>query len=114
MAQPQEILQTLGERLGGSAHVRSVFGEPVTAGDRTVIPVARVAFGMGGGGGQRGDSETGGGGGGGGAVAVPAGVVEVSAAGTRFIHFFEPRRLAAALALGLLGGFVFGRFGRRR
>jgi|SRR5690348_12473190 len=44
-----DILQQIGESLGSSATVKAVFGEPVHAAGRTVIPVARVAYGFGGG-----------------------------------------------------------------
>ena len=44
-----DILQQIGESLGSSATVKAVFGEPVHAAGRTVIPVAKVAYGFGGG-----------------------------------------------------------------
>ncbi|MET9972827.1 hypothetical protein ABZZ80_44970, partial [Streptomyces sp. NPDC006356] len=37
------LLEHLADRLGGSASVTAVYGEPVTADGVTVIPVARVA-----------------------------------------------------------------------
>jgi uncharacterized spore protein YtfJ len=42
-------MQQTGESLGSSATVKAVFGEPVHAAGRTVIPVAKVAYGFGGG-----------------------------------------------------------------
>ncbi|WP_135853980.1 spore germination protein GerW family protein [Halorussus salinus] len=42
-------LDSLMEHLNGSANVRAVFGDPIERDDRTVVPVARVAFGFGGG-----------------------------------------------------------------
>jgi uncharacterized spore protein YtfJ len=101
-----EILQTIGERLQTAATVKSVFGEPITAGDRTVIPVARVRFGFGGGGGHL---AGGGGGGGGGMRADPAGVVEITAAGTTFKAFPDPRRLIGAIAIGIGIGMILAR-----
>lgn len=73
------LLAHLADRLGASASVTAVYGEPVTADGVTVIPVARVAFGLGGGaglGGEGGARE--GGGGGGGADARPVGYIEIS------------------------------------
>ena len=73
------LLEHLADRLGGSASVTAVYGEPVTADGVTVIPVARVAIGLGGGAGR--DGEAGareGGGGGGGAEARPVGYIEIS------------------------------------
>ena len=62
------ILRTIGEGFQSSATVKNVYGEPVSRGDRTVIPVARIAYAFGGGGGSKGEQagpEGGGGGGGG-------------------------------------------------
>ena len=119
----QEFFRALTDHLRDSASVRTVFGEPISAEGRTVIPVARVAYGFGGGGGRGTETPSGsngpangedesddreshgeGGGGGGGMFAGPAGVVEISASGTRFIPNPEPRRLAAVFLAGLLVG----------
>ena len=102
----KDILQVIGERLQTSATVKSVYGDPITAGDRTVIPVARVRYGFGGGGAHL---AGGGGGGGGGVRADPAGVVEITSAGTKFIAFPDHRRLIAAIALGIGIGMILGR-----
>jgi len=48
-AQAEELLERLGRQLGKNATVQAVFGEARTYGDRTIIPVARVAYGFGGG-----------------------------------------------------------------
>ena len=60
-----EMLQRIGESLGSTATVISVFGEPSHAEGKTVVPVAKVAygFGAGGGSGNRGSGEGGEGGG---------------------------------------------------
>ncbi|NGN70247.1 sporulation protein [Streptomyces sp. A7024] len=73
------LLERLAERIGGRASVTAVFGEPVTRGEVTVIPVARIGFGFGGGAGREiGTAKTGeGGGGGGGAEARPLGFIEI-------------------------------------
>ena len=42
----------LVESLGGTASAKAVFGEPVERDGVTVVPVARVRFGVGGGGGR--------------------------------------------------------------
>ncbi|WP_396612458.1 GerW family sporulation protein [Haloferax sp. S1W] len=96
---------------------RTVYGDPVTVGEKTVIPVARVAFGMGMGGGS-GTDESGadggeGFGGGGGAQATPLGVVEVTPDETTFIRFADRGRLARILAVGIAIGLLVGRFLRR-
>jgi len=99
----QELLHGMAERVSGSASVRNVYGDPVVVGDRTVIPAAKVRYGFGGGGGQK-KGEDAGGGGGGGVAAQPCGALEITPEGTRYISFDEPRRLGAALALGLVLG----------
>jgi uncharacterized spore protein YtfJ len=75
----KETLESLAERLQTTG-VRTIFGEPISAEGRTIIPVARVAYGFGGGGGLSGkqagqsrDVKGEGAGGGGGVRAVPAG-----------------------------------------
>jgi uncharacterized spore protein YtfJ len=121
---PVEILRTLGDRFQASANVKSVFGDPITVGDKTVVPIAKIRYGMGAGGGVIShESSSGpdvpsgksGGGGGGGIIASPKGVLEISPAGTRFIAFADRKRLSVALAAGFLLGMVFGwRRSRRR
>lgn len=113
----QTVLRDLSERLATSASVRAVFGEPVTAGERTVVPVAKVCYTFGAGGGRRRQEHEGGGGGGGASVAAwPAGALEVTPAGTRFLAYHSARLLGLALGAGfVLGAAVAlaGRCGRR-
>lgn len=73
------LLERLAERFGGRASVGTVFGAPVTAEGVTVIPVARVVFGLGGGGGRdKAAARNGEGlGVGGGAHARPVGFIEL-------------------------------------
>ena len=69
-----ELLQGIIGELKVIAKSETVVGQPVTAGDRTVIPVTRISVGFGAGGGEDGKEEKGsryGGGGGGGAVIDP-------------------------------------------
>ena len=115
----QPFFQTLKENLINKATVSSVYGEPITAGNKTVIPVARIAYGMGGGLGTskalRGEAQgpqLGGEGGGGGlgVVAMPVGVVEVTPAATRFIPIGGGRRMLGAAVAGLLLGMLLRHF----
>ncbi len=116
----QQFFQSLGERLQSSASVKRVYGEPIVVKEKTIIPVARVAYGFGGGlrsrkegeGGKEqkdGEQE----GGGAGLAASPVGVVEITQEDTRFISIGEERKLAGALIIGLfLGVFIGGRRSR--
>lgn len=74
------LLERLADKLGARASVTAVYGEPVTRGNVTVIPVAAIGFGFGGGAGhETGTAKTGeGGGGGGGATARPCGFIEIT------------------------------------
>ena len=46
------FLENLATRLGQTATVKNVYGEPIVAGDKTIIPVAQIMYGFGGGYGQ--------------------------------------------------------------
>lgn len=80
----QGILDRIANRLGSNARSDVVFGEAVTQGDVTVIPVCKVRWGFGGGAGagsddgKEGEDYGEGGGGGGGLSAVPVGFIELS------------------------------------
>ena len=110
----QEYFRTITERLQNSASVKTVYGEPIVAEGKTVIPVARVAYAfctcsrpekrneadrqM--------EAEKFGGCGGGGVAARPVGVVEITKEDTRFIPIDEKTRLAGALLVGLFLGLL--------
>ena len=99
------LLQSLKESILGQASVKAIYGEPISAHEKTIIPVAKIsyAFGAGVGTGGVGDTKARGegGGGGGGVRAVPVGVIEVSSQQTRFIPITDRRKLAGALLAGL-------------
>ena len=107
------LLQTLHENLASRAQVKSVFGDAITAGEKSIIPVAKIAFGFGAGAGTGGMGDTKpageGGGGGGGVRAVPVGVFEVSPKETRFIAIHDRKRTLATLLLGTALGLLFAR-----
>ena len=113
----KELLRNLGETLGTTATVKSVFGEPIYLEGKTVVPIAKVSYGFGGGFGtgpakhDMDHAPKGEGGGGGGWVqAYPVGALEITAAETRFIPITDTRILAAVFAAGV----VFGLLWRRR
>jgi uncharacterized spore protein YtfJ len=110
-----EFSQAMIERLQSSATVRIVYGDPLKAHGKTIIPVARVAFGFGGGLApgrlrpQNLDRATTGEGGGGGVAATPVGVIEITDDETRFVPIAPSWHLWAGVAAGLLAGIVLGR-----
>jgi uncharacterized spore protein YtfJ len=108
-----DVLQRISESLGTTANAKSVFGEPIQADGKTVVPVATVAYGFGGGfgsgkNGAHPDREGEGGGGGGGVRAFPAGALEITATETRFVPFGGVARLVRQFAIVFAAGVVFG------
>jgi uncharacterized spore protein YtfJ len=110
----KEFFDSLTERLYGGASVKAVYGEPIEAQGKTIIPVAKVMYGFGGGFGEKGkDKKNGpdgeGGGAGAGVRAKPVGVIEVTEEDNRFVPCCEGRKYAALLAVGFIVGFLIGR-----
>ena len=102
----QKLLDAFAD-LRRKANVRAVFGRPVTAEGRTVIPVAEVAYGFEMGVGEEAVEETGVSGGGGGDVSVrPLAVIEVTPQNTWVKPIIDEQRLALAGAL-LIGWAIF-------
>jgi uncharacterized spore protein YtfJ len=110
------LLQSLHENLSSRAQVKSVFGEPIVAADKTIIPVARVAYGFGAGAGTGGVGEQSakgeGGGGGGGMRATPVGIFVVGPGESRFVPIHSHRKMIGVLFAGACLGMLFAR--RRR
>ncbi|MBC8140807.1 MAG: hypothetical protein H7Y38_05135 [Armatimonadetes bacterium] len=102
---------TLINRLGASTRSEVVFGTTVERGAVTLIPVARISYGMGFGFGAKSN----GGGGGGGLIGEPVGLIEVSDSGSRFLPISTPAsRIAVvgALALAALVAYWFSSRGK--
>jgi uncharacterized spore protein YtfJ len=109
-----EMLEKIGESLGSTATVKTVFGEPIHTEGKTVVPIAKVAYGFGAGGGhklgRKGDEESPeGGGGGGGVYAFPAGALEITPGRTRFVPFADSHWILGAAAFGIVIGHLLGR-----
>jgi uncharacterized spore protein YtfJ len=118
----KELIDSAVEHLQTTASVKTVYGEPVVSDGKTIIPVARVAFGFGGGGGHKKAEPTegkepaadeAGEGAGGGMTAKPVGVVEISGQDTKFIPFGQTKKLAMTAligsGIGLALGWLFSR-----
>ena len=79
----RDVIKSITDRIHDTASVKNVYGDPIVAQGKTIIPVARVKYGFGGGGGQEGEPSNpendgqasrgrmGGGGGGGGVKPPP-------------------------------------------
>ena len=106
------LLQSLKESVLGQANVKAVYGEPISAHEKTIIPVAKIMYGYGAGAGTGGVGEKNtrgeGGGGGGGVRAVPVGVIKVSKQQTRFVPISDNRKLASAALAGIIFGAWWG------
>jgi uncharacterized spore protein YtfJ len=108
-----EMLQRFGN-VEEKISVRTVFGEAIQRGGRTIIPVASVTYAFGFGGGRQSPSgvgstasRTGEGGGGGGRASVrPVALLEVDLEGTRVRPIVDMSRLALA-GMALVAWNVF-------
>jgi uncharacterized spore protein YtfJ len=111
-------LSKLVESLGGTASAQAVFGAPVEKDGVTIVPVARVRYGVGGGGGRgpgrkkkggAGDAEQVGYGHGGGVQAAPVGFIELAGGRASYRRIADPARpMAIALLFPLVGAVSFG------
>lgn len=109
----EEIVARLSERFAATANARNVYGEPIKAHNRTIIPVAKVGYGVGAGAGGR-EGEGSGGGGGGGVGAKPAGYIEITDRRARFVSFSASKKIVGAALFGFAVGFLLRHAGGRR
>lgn len=99
------LMERLSEQFGSRASVTAVFGEPVTSGGTTVIPVAEIAFGFAGGAGpEAGAADAGAGGGG--ARARPRGYIEIKDGNATYKPLRAPWVTIAAPFAAFLAGSV--------
>jgi len=124
----QNTLSEMLERIRATARVELVYGEERKVGDKTLIPIAAVAytFGAGAGGGTApasnghdggGEAPMGGGGGGGGGGAVrvqPVGVLEVDGDETRLVPILDWTRIITTGLTAFGVWMVFRTIFRRR
>ncbi len=119
------IVGSILERIRSTARVDLVYGEEKRIGEKTIIPVAAVAYTFGGGAGggtatpstngHGEESAIGGGGGGGGSVRVqPVGVLEITEDETRLVPVLDWSRIITT-ALTVVGVWlIFRAIFRRR
>ena len=113
-----ERFSKLLKSLGAAATAKAVFGQPVEKDGTTIVPVARVRFGVGGGGGRGagrkkkaddGDAEQVGYGQGGGVQAGPLGYIELSGGTASYKRIADPARpLVIAMLIPLVAAISFG------
>ena len=108
----KELIDSAVEHLKASASVKTVYGEPLTIDGKTVIPVAKVAYGFGGGVGKepKEKGESAGEGAGGGVSAKPVGVVQFDHGETTFVPIAPNRKLAMAALIASGVGLGLGYF----
>jgi uncharacterized spore protein YtfJ len=102
----ENIVLSLGDKFAATANAKSVYGEPVRAGNRTIVPVAKVGYGLGASSGGRNGDTVGGGGGGGGVGARPVGYIEITDEGTRYVEVSAVRKMIVAALLGFVAGYL--------
>jgi uncharacterized spore protein YtfJ len=118
VASSADRFNRLVESLGGTASASAVFGDPVERDGVTVVPVARVRYGVGGGGGRGagrkkkrdadGAAQEVGYGHGGGVQAAPVGYIEISGGRADYKRIADPvRPLAVLMLLPLVGVVCF-------
>lgn len=106
------LVEGLAGQLGSRASVSAVFGEPVTSGGITVIPVAEVGFGFAGGTGSEAGAVNAGQGGGG-AGARPRGYIEITDGTATYVPLRAPWVNVAAPLAALLAGTLVPALVRR-
>jgi uncharacterized spore protein YtfJ len=98
------IIEAIRDSLVTHTGVNTLYGQPIEAQGKTIIPVAKIAYGFGAGAGNARGQENAGGGGGGGVHSSPLGVIEVTPQQTRFVPISDRKKLAAAAFAGILCG----------
>ena len=122
MTTPSDVFGAITERLRSAATVATVYGEPIHADGKTIVPVARVRYGFGGGSGSgsKDDDDAGGQagegfGGGGGVEVTPIGIIEITADRTQYISLEGPQRIVKAITIvaALIAFLVWRRLRKR-
>ncbi len=108
MADIVGTVESLARSVQDSLSTKTIYGDPITAGAVTVVPVAEVRFAFGGGGGGGTGPELGeggstgggsGGGGGGGGGVRPVGFIEITESGSRWVPVEPPQSTQLLKAL---------------
>lgn len=121
MKSTTEAMKEIVTRISDKPAAKVVFGDPIAEGGVTVIPVARVSYGVGGGGGggRQGEGagsngngaaeQSGGGGVGGGLMASPAGYIEMRGGTASWHPITSPWQMAPLVLVGgMAAGMILG------
>src|ERR1700678_358181 len=100
----EDTVLSLSDKFAANANAKTVYGEPVHAGSRTIIPVAKIGYLLGATSGGRNGETVGGGGGGGGGGARPVGCIERTESGDRYVEVSAVKKTIAIVALGFVAG----------
>lgn len=103
----EDTVAKLSDKFAANADAKSVYGEAVQAGSRTIIPVAKVGYLVGATSGGRNGETVGGGSGGGGVRARPLGYIEITDVGARYVEMSAAKKTIAVVALGFVAGYLF-------
>ncbi len=104
----EDTVLNLSDNFAARANAKSVYGEPISAGSRTIIPVAKVGYLLGATSGGRNGETVGGGSGAGGVGARPVGYIEITDAGTRYVELSAVKKMIVAVAIGFTAGYLLG------
>lgn len=104
------LVERLTQQMAPNATTHTVFGEPIERDGVTVIPVAKVRWGVGGGSGvganQNTHREGEGEGGGGGMMATPVGYIEIAGGQAQFRRIVDPAAMWPVLLVGGIAGWL--------
>jgi uncharacterized spore protein YtfJ len=103
----EDTVLSLSDNFAVKANAKSVYGEPVSVGSRTIIPVAKIGYLLGATSGGRNGETVGGGSGGGGVGARPLGYIEITDTGSRYVELSAVKKTIAIVALGFVAGYWF-------
>src|ERR1700678_2024286 len=103
----EDTVLSLSDKFAANANAKTVYGEPVHAGSRTIIPVAKIGYLLGATSAGRNGETVGGGSGGGGVGARPVGYIEITDAGSRYIELSAIKKTLVVIALGFVTGYLF-------
>jgi uncharacterized spore protein YtfJ len=108
----KDLIQQLSDKFSSDANVKSVYGDPIETQNKTIIPVAKIAYGLGAGGAQGMEEKEKGeaGGGGGGVSNKPVGVLEITKEDTRFVPVDDWKQKVQWIGVGALLGLLIYRW----